>query len=113
MKIYKKALPYLATSLLPMAALAQTAETVLTRTDTILQQVIPILLLVGTIVFLWGVITYLTAGPDEEKQKYGRYLIVYGLVGLFIMVAIWGIVRVLSNTFGVGGQDIPRRVGNI
>ncbi|MDP3762570.1 MAG: hypothetical protein Q8Q97_00665 [bacterium] len=110
---FKKALPYLASGLLPLMALAQTADTVLVRVDRILQQVIPILLLVGTIVFLWGVITYLTAGPDQEKQKYGKYLIIYGLVGLFAMVAIWGIVRVLTQTFGVGGQRIPRDIGGI
>lgn len=110
---FKKALPYLVSGLLPLVALAQTADTVLVRIDRILQQVIPILLLVGTIVFLWGVITYLTAGPDEEKQKYGKYLIIYGLVGLFAMVAIWGIVRVLTQTFGVGGQQIPRDVGGL
>lgn len=113
MQKLKKALPYLVTSFLPLAALAATAQDVLNTTDRVLQQVIPILLLVGTIVFLWGVITYLTAGPDEEKQAYGKYLIVYGLVGLFIMVAIWGIVRVLTSTFGVGGERIPRDVGGI
>lgn len=111
MKIYKKALPYLITSLLPLAALAQSADSVLIRTNQILKQVIPILLLVGTIVFLWGVITYLTAGPDEEKQKYGKYLIVYGLVGLFAMVAIWGVVRALTNTFDVGREPIPEGPG--
>ena len=113
MKIYKKALPYLIAGLVPALVLARTAETVLSRIDRILQQVIPILLIIGTIVFLWGVITYITAGPDEEKQTYGRYLIIYGLIGLFAMVAIWGIVRVLVQTFGVGGQRIPRDVGNI
>ncbi len=113
MKTLKKVLPYLITAFLPLAALAATVQDVLNTTDRVLQQVIPILLLVGTIVFLWGVITYLTAGPDEEKQAYGKYLIVYGLVGLFIMVAIWGIVRVLTQTFGVGGQDIPRNVGGL
>src|SRR3989344_3458141 len=110
---FKKALPYLASGLLPLMAFAQTADTVLVRVDRILQQVIPILLLICTIVFLWGVIPYLTAGPDEEKQKYGKYLIICGLVGLFAMVAIWGFVRVLTQTFGVGGQRIPRDIGGI
>ncbi len=113
MKITKKALPYVITSFVPLLVLAQTVDTVLSRTDRILQNVIPILLVIGTIVFLWGVITYITAGADEEKQKYGKWLILYGLIGLFAMVAIWGIVRVLTNTFGVGGQRIPRDIGGI
>ncbi|MBI2610197.1 hypothetical protein HYW53_03400 [Candidatus Giovannonibacteria bacterium] len=112
-KVAKKILPYAAAGLLPLLAFAQTAESIITRIDRILQQVIPILLIIGTIVFLWGIIVFITAGASEEKKSYGKYLIIYGLVGLFVMVAIWGIVGVLVNTFGVGGRRVPRDVGGI
>lgn len=108
MKILKKALPYLAASALPLTVLAATTLTdVLKTSDDVLRRVIPVLLLVGTIVFLWGVITYLTAGEDEGKKSYGKWLIIYGLIGLFAMVAIWGIVRILAATFDVETEGIP------
>lgn len=109
----KKALPYIVASFLPIAALAAQADTIVTNIRTLVNNVIPILLIVGTVVFLWGVILYLTAGADEEKRANARSLMIYGLVGLFVMVAVWGIVNVLVGFFGVGGTGVPGRPGDI
>lgn len=113
MRKIEKVLPYLALSLAPAIAAAQTVQSVLSIVKTILDTVVPILLILATIVFIWGVIVFITAGASEEKKTYGRYLIMYGLVGLFAIVAVWGVVRVLTNTFGVGGQGIPTNPGSI
>lgn len=98
---------------LPLIALAQSLESAIARIDQLLRQLIPVLMVIATIVFLWGVITYITAAGDEDKIKKGRSYIIYGLLGLFVMVAVWGIVRILVQTFGVGGVGIPGGVGNI
>jgi len=116
MSILQKTMPYALSALLPLAALAQTTATVNTILNTvsdILDLVIPILLIIATVVFLWGVIQYLTAGADEERRASARSLMIYGLVALFVMVAVWGIVKVLVTTFNVGGSGIPGNVGSI
>ena len=113
MKIIKKSLPYAAALAAPLMAFAQQAFTIVDRVRTFVNQIIPILLIIGTIVFLWGVITFLTAGGDEEKRADARQLMIYGLVGLFVMVAVWGIVNVLVGFFGVGGTGIPTSPGQI
>ncbi|OGZ32651.1 MAG: hypothetical protein A3H02_01130 [Candidatus Niyogibacteria bacterium RIFCSPLOWO2_12_FULL_41_13] len=69
----------------------------------ILSGIIPILMGLATIVFLWGAINYVFAADDEEKRKTFKTYIVWGIIGLFSMVAVWGIVRVLISTFGLGG----------
>ena len=69
--------------------------------------VIPILFAIATIVFLWGVILYITSGGDEDKRKEGRNYIIFGLIGLFVMVAIWGIVNVLVDFFDFGNVSAP------
>jgi hypothetical protein len=103
-----------ASSLLPFVALAQqTVSTALTTISTILTAIIPILMILATIMFLWGVIKYITAGGDEEAIKTGRSYMIFGLIGLFVMVAVWGIVTLLVNTFGVGSGTIPTNVGSI
>ncbi len=105
----KKALPYVLAAAAPFLALAQTGQAgiIVARIKNLVNQIIPILLIIGTIVFLWGVILYLTAGADEEKRANARSLMIYGLVGLFVMVAVWGIVNVLVGFFGVEGGTIP------
>jgi hypothetical protein len=96
-----------------MLAFAATVESVLGVITDLLNLIIPILMILATVVFLWGVITYITAGGDEEKAKTGRSYIIWGLIGLFAMVAVWGLVLALVSTFGVGGQGIPSSPGSI
>ncbi|MBI2023397.1 hypothetical protein HYT01_02415 [Candidatus Giovannonibacteria bacterium] len=90
-----------------------TVLSTLDQVKAILNQVIPILMILATVIFLWGIITYITAGGDEEKIKSGRRFIVFGLVGLFLMVSVWGIVGVLMNTFDLNGAGIPSYPGGI
>src|SRR3989344_3338669 len=52
--------------------------------DLLNDYIIPILFAIATIVFLWGVILYITAGGDEEKRKEGRNYIIFGLIGFFV-----------------------------
>jgi hypothetical protein len=92
---------------MPLFAHAATLSTAIQKIADILGAIIPALFIIATIVFLWGVIQYITAGGDEEKIKTGRNYMIFGLIALFVMVAVWGIVRVLVSTFGVGGETIP------
>ena len=114
MNSIKKALPYLLSMATPLFAFAQVqAFSIVSRTQQLINQIIPILLIIGTIVFLWGVIMFLTAGADEEKRAGARSLMIYGLIGLFVMVAVWGIVNVLVGFFGVGGTGVPTSPGGL
>ncbi len=44
--------------------------------------------------FLWGIVKYITAGGDEEKTAEARNMITWGIIFLAIMVAVWGFVNV-------------------
>ncbi len=74
---------------------------VLSRLQQLLNVVMPILIGIAVIWFMWGVIAYVISG-DEEKKKDARMHIIQGLIGLFIILSFWGIVGLLNNTLGVG-----------
>ncbi|KKT63272.1 MAG: hypothetical protein UW93_C0010G0010 [Parcubacteria group bacterium GW2011_GWC1_45_13] len=76
----------------------------------VLNQLIGILFIVATLAFLWGVIQYVLASGDEKKLAEGKKYIIYGLIGLFVMLSMWGIVTAVRNTlFNTGGGNtIPR-----
>ncbi|MDP2669312.1 MAG: hypothetical protein Q8P07_05830 [bacterium] len=100
-------------ALVPMLAFAADITSILETGKTILSSLIPILMILATVVFLYGVITYITAGGDEEKAATGRAYIIWGVIGLFAMVAIWGLVLALVSTFQVGNTGIPSSIGQI
>jgi len=79
----------------------QTATGVLNIVANILNVLIPILITLGVIYLIWGVITYITA-KDEEKKKEARGVMISGAIGLFFILAIWGIIGLISSTLGVG-----------
>jgi uncharacterized membrane protein YidH (DUF202 family) len=66
----------------------------------------------ATLVFIWGLLTYLVSG-EEDKKKEAKSHMVWGIIGLFVMVSVWGLVGFLQSAlFGSGGtatspKDIP------
>lgn len=65
------------------------------------QSVIPLLVTVALVVFMYGVIQYLINAEDENKRKEGRKFMLWGIISLFVMLGIFGILQVLGNTFGI------------
>ncbi len=60
----------------------------------------------ATLYFFWGVVKYGLAKSTEE-QKTARGVILNGIIILFVMISFWGLVVVISNTFGFGGGFLP------
>lgn len=65
----------------------------------ILSQMVIILVAFAVIFFLYGILKYITAGDDEEKRTKMKNVMIYGIIGLFVMISFWGIVNILINTF--------------
>ena len=84
--------------LFPALALAATIEDVLVKIQDIVEAVIPIIFGLAFVVFLWGMYKYISAAEEGGKEE-GRNLIIYSIIGLFVMVSVWGLVKVLDETF--------------
>lgn len=92
---------------IPVVAFAATIQGILDAVNNLLTQMIGILIAIATIVFMWGIIRYVSAGGDEEKIREGRNLMVFGIIGLSVLISVWGIVKLVTSTFGLGGEPIP------
>ncbi len=62
--------------------------------------VIPLIFTLAFLVFLWGVLRFMYASESKDKEA-AKSFIWWGLVGLFVMVSVWGILRILSDTLGL------------
>ncbi len=78
--------------------------------NRVLRAIVPMLITVALIVFIWGLIKYLMDVGNEEKRKQGIQLMLWGVVAIFVMSSVWGLVRLLQNTFSVQQNEaiVPR-----
>ncbi len=42
---------------------------------------------------------------SEEKRQQGKDTIMYGVIGLFIMISVWGLVAILDSTFNLADES--------
>jgi hypothetical protein len=81
-------------------------ESLIRFAGNILNMLIPIFILLAIIAFFWGLVRYVWGGGEDHKQ--GLNIMVAGITALFIMVSVWGLVRLVQNTLGVGsGGALP------
>jgi len=69
--------------------------------NNILNPLIPLFIGLGVAYFLWGVSKYILHGGDEAKRREGTQMMINGVIALFVMVSLWGLVNVLLSTFGI------------
>lgn len=66
----------------------------------LLELVVPILVLLGVVYFVWGVVRYVIADGEEAKKR-GKDIMIWGIIGLAVIVGLWGLVAILVNTFNL------------
>ena len=75
-------------------------STILARFGSLLNQIIPILILAGLAYFIYGVVRFVIAG-DADKKAEARNIVIQGTIGLFIVTSVWGLVFLFNRTFGI------------
>jgi|CXWL01.1.fsa_nt_gi heme/copper-type cytochrome/quinol oxidase subunit 4 len=69
---------------------------------------VPVIFALAFIFLLFGIFRYFIAGgANEEKRQDGVKFVTWGIVALAIMVSLWGLVNLLVNSLGFGGQARP------
>jgi hypothetical protein len=74
----------------------------LANIQNILNTIVPILIMIGVVYFVWGVVRYMIADSEEAKTK-GKDSIIYGLIGFSVIIGLWGLVNIVVNTFKLEG----------
>ncbi len=85
---------------------------ILLRVKDILDVTVPIVITLALIYFIYGVTTYIIAKDDEKKGE-ARNVMIYGTIGLFFIVSIWGIVALLQVFTGAQPFQTPPTVPRV
>lgn len=67
----------------------------------LIKSIVPFLFSLATVAFIWGIIQFYLNPDNEEKRKKGKSFIIGGLIALFVMLSMWGLVAVLTGTFQI------------
>jgi hypothetical protein len=68
--------------------------------------IIPGIFSLAFVVFLWGVFKFIRSSEVKDKQE-SKQFIYMGLIGLFVMVSVWGIIKIAATTLGVDSSVVP------
>lgn len=76
---------------------------------TILSMVLPLIIAASVVWFVYSVFRY-TISDYEAKKEEARDQIIWGIVGIFVMVSVWGLVGILRSTFNLNNTTIQAPV---
>ena len=102
----KKIIPFGFIAMPFVAGAVSNVNDIFALAESILGKLAPMLVAIAVIILLVAILGYIKAGGDEDKKKTYKDLMIYGIIGLFVMVSVWGLVSILSGTFNLN-NDIP------
>jgi len=59
--------------------------------------------------FVRGIAVFIWWAENEEKRKDGKKFMLWGLVGMFLMVSFWGIIYIIQDFYFGGPIGSPFR----
>ena len=71
----------------------------------IVNPIIQVIFAVALVMFVYGIFEFVRGADSPEVRKKGQQHIMYGLIGLVIMVSVFTIINILINTVGA---DTPK-----
>lgn len=60
--------------------------------------------MIAFLVFILGVARFIKSAGSGKELKDNKNLLIWGLIGMFVLVTIWGIMAFLSSEFGFGNE---------
>lgn len=93
-----------ASAFAPLLAFAQSLPGVtnlLGAIEGLVRTATPVLIGIALLVFFWGLIKFIFSSGDEEGRKQARGYMIGGVVALFVMVSIFGLIVWLRDQFGI------------
>lgn len=88
-------------------------EGLLTSVGNLVDLALPIVVALALLAFFYGLAKLIWGGAEAVAE--GKTLMIWGVVALFVMVSVWGLVRFVGDAFGIeeGGSVTPPTVDGI
>ncbi len=71
----------------------------------IINPLILFLFALALVYFLYGMFQFISNGANDEKKTTGKSHMLWGIVGLTIMMGVWFILNMIMSTFNIRNID--------
>ncbi|HEY4514665.1 MAG TPA: pilin [Candidatus Paceibacterota bacterium] len=109
-KIKYSILPLVAMTL-PFLAEAADLGSIISKLQTWVGLLVPIVFALCLLVFLWGLVIFIAKSGDETERKEGKQKMLWGIIALFVAVSIWGITNFIGTTLDIDKGVTPGAPG--
>jgi len=79
----------------------------------IINPLISFLFALAVIYFLYGVFQFIGSQDNEEKKTTGKSHMLWGIIGITIMLGVWTILNILLNTLDIPKSQIDPETGKV
>lgn len=72
--------------------------------------IVPLLFAIAFLYFVYGVYKYFILGADSDSEREtGREFVLWSLIGFAVILSVWGLVNVLTETLNIQTGGNPPR----
>jgi len=90
---------------IPLVSSAKTIKDIIVMDlNPLLAALAPVLIGIAVVFFIWGVANYILKSDDAAGRESARQIMIWGIIALFVIITVWGLVAVLTSTFLAGGS---------
>lgn len=79
-------------------------KTLIEAIGDLIKTALPITVALALLLFFWGLAKFILKSGDPTAQTEGKNRMIWGIVALFVMVSVWGIVNFIQSNLGL--EDI-------
>ncbi|MFA4975681.1 MAG: hypothetical protein WC577_03280 [Candidatus Paceibacterota bacterium] len=73
--------------------------------ELIINPLIVFLFGLAIVYFLYGIFEFISNGENEEKKTKGKNHMMWGIIGIVIMMGVFTILNLIMDTFNIKGID--------
>lgn len=70
--------------------------------DNLIDLLIPIAFSLALLFFFWGLAKFIFHAGDQKTVEEGKRRMLWGVIALFVIVSIWGIIQFIQAAFFTG-----------
>ena len=79
----------------------------------IINPLITLLFALALVYFLYGLYEFIAGGANDEKKTTGKSHMLWGLIGVTIMMAVWTILGIILSTLNIPKTQINPEQGTV